>query len=116
MARTRKFVSLVKTAYLTFDDGPASYTNRVIQVLDRFKIKATFFVIGNESNVGLKLIRKIVSKGHAIGNHTYSHQMNRMYKSKANFLKDFYRMQRLLRKVTGKETKMYRFPGEVIIC
>lgn len=63
-----------KTLYLTFDDGPTpEVTNWVLNCLDSFNAKATFFCIGNNIDKHTLLFDEIVVKGHAIGNHTYQH-------------------------------------------
>lgn len=60
---------------LTFDDGPHPYrTAEILQVLEKYNIKATFFVIGQNVDNYPDCFKKILSKGHEIGNHTYSHQ------------------------------------------
>lgn len=59
---------------LTFDDGPSSpYTDQLLDCLERHKIKATFFVIGSEVEKYPELTRRIIARGHEVGNHSYSH-------------------------------------------
>lgn len=61
--------------YLTFDDGPdPGWTPRVLEVLDARQVPATFFVIGREARQHAALMRRIASRGHGIGNHTWSHR------------------------------------------
>lgn len=63
-----------KTIYLTFDDGPTpEITPWVLENLDFYNAKATFFCIGNNINHYPKLFQSIINKGHSIGNHTYNH-------------------------------------------
>jgi len=62
------------TIYLTFDDGPTpEITERVLEILDKHHIKATFFCIGNNVRKHPEIVQKILSKQHSVGNHTYSH-------------------------------------------
>lgn len=62
------------TLYLTFDDGPSpESTPRILKILDHYNIKATFFCNGREAEKYPGLIRMVISKGHAIGNHGYRH-------------------------------------------
>ena len=72
-----------KVAYITFDDGPSTEnTKNILDILDEYDIKATFFVTGSavESNEQTKkLLKQEASRGHAIGNHTYSHDYKRLY-------------------------------------
>lgn len=61
--------------YLTFDDGPTpGVTEWILQTLDRYDAKATFFVLGKNVEQYPDLYRMIIERGHKVGNHTYSHQ------------------------------------------
>lgn len=61
--------------YLTFDDGPTpGVTEWILQTLDRYDAKATFFVLGKNVELYPDLYQMIIDRGHKIGNHTYSHQ------------------------------------------
>lgn len=63
-----------KVAYLTFDDGPIpNLTPWVLDTLDEFGVKATFFMVGENVERNPWLIREVSRRGHAIGNHTMSH-------------------------------------------
>ncbi|MFF2479672.1 polysaccharide deacetylase family protein [Paenibacillus sp. NPDC058071] len=101
---------LKKVAYLTFDDGPVKNTSRILRLLKHNGVKATFFVNGNETKFGRLMYRRIIQQGHAIGNHTYTHNHHIIYSSKAAFLKDFNRMELALKRIIGKTPMIYRFP------
>jgi peptidoglycan/xylan/chitin deacetylase (PgdA/CDA1 family) len=63
-----------KLMALTFDDGPnTAWTPKLLEVLDRFGVKATFFSIGHYAREQPELLREVAAAGHAIGNHTYTH-------------------------------------------
>ncbi len=63
-----------KTLYLTFDDGPVEKeTNWVMNLLDDYELKATFFCVGENANNNASMIKELLTKGHSIGNHTYNH-------------------------------------------
>lgn len=100
-----------KIAYLTFDDGPSDITPKILDILDRYNVKATFFVIGNTSEFGKRMYRNIAERGHAIGNHTFSHDYNKIYRSVVAFKKDFNKLQDLLEETIGYRPKILRFPG-----
>lgn len=62
------------SVYLTFDDGPTpKITEQILDILDNFGAKATFFCLGNNAELYPELIELIVERGHAIGNHSYNH-------------------------------------------
>ncbi len=63
-----------KTVYLTFDDGPhPEVTPKVLQILDTFKVKATFFCIGQNVAAHPQIFERLLVSGHATGNHTHRH-------------------------------------------
>ena len=70
-----------KVAYLTFDDGPSNLTLPLLDVLDRYGVKATFFLVGKTGEEDRKAMREIVQRGHAIGVHSYSHDYQKIYAS-----------------------------------
>lgn len=100
-----------KRVYLTFDDGPSSNTEAILEVLKEYNIKATFFVVGKEDETSIELYRKIIEEGHTLGMHSYTHQYSIIYQSVEKFSQDVERLQTLLKNVTGQEVKLYRFPG-----
>lgn len=103
-----------KTVYLTFDDGPGQYTKKLLEYLDRYDVKATFFVT-NQFSGYQSLLGDIYSHGHKLAVHTYSHQIyrkeNNIYASVDAYMKDFNKMQALIEKYTGTTTNILRFPG-----
>ena len=100
-----------KIAYLTFDDGPSANTNKILEILDQYNIKATFFVVGPSYKLKNDLLIKIVQSGHELGIHSYQHNYSYIYASKENYLKDFYACAEWIKKITGKSPTIYRFPG-----
>ena len=67
-------VSSKDTVYLTFDDGPTpKITEFILDTLDKYGAKATFFCLGNNAEMYPELIEEIERRGHAIGNHSYNH-------------------------------------------
>lgn len=63
--------------HLTFDDGPTRHTPAVLDVLDQFAAKATFFVVGERIKGHESILRTMHQAGHAIGNHSFSHRSAR---------------------------------------
>lgn len=100
-----------KKVYLTFDDGPGTHTGKILDILKKEGIKASFFVTGKEDSYSKKMYRRIVDEGHTLGMHSYSHIYDNIYKSKKAFSADFKKLYNLLYDVTGKYPEWYRFPG-----
>ena len=64
-----------KVIYLTFDDGPTvKYTKPILDVLDQYDAKATFFQLGEKATAHPELTRLVVARGHALGSHTWNHK------------------------------------------
>ncbi len=97
--------------YLTFDDGPSKNTDRILDILDDYGVKATFFVVGKTDDESKAAMQRIVSEGHTIGMHSYSHVYSEIYSSPDAFAADFTKIQNLIYDVTGVDCFYYRFPG-----
>ena len=97
--------------YLTFDGGPDENTNEILDVLAKYNVKATFFVIGNESDEMKTVYQRIVDEGHTLGMHSYSNSYSKIYSSPEAFEKDVAKLNAYLKEVTGEESRYYRFPG-----
>ena len=100
-----------KKVYLTFDDGPGSQSGKILDILKKNHLKATFFVTGKEDASSKKIYQRIVKEGHTLAMHSYSHIQDVIYDSKEAFEKDLKQINRCLYEATGVHTKFYRFPG-----
>jgi peptidoglycan/xylan/chitin deacetylase (PgdA/CDA1 family) len=95
--------------FLTFDDGPSnSTTGRLLDILKKYNVKATFFVTGNGSD---DLIKREYAEGHSIGLHTYSHSYKTVYASEEAFFNDLNKVDQRVYNAIGIHTKITRFPG-----
>ncbi|MEY8000677.1 polysaccharide deacetylase family protein [Clostridium sp. Mt-5] len=102
-----------KVAYLTFDDGPSlNNTPRILEILNKNNIKATFFLIGKNAEINKDLVKEEVKEGHVVANHTYSHQL-KYRQNPSLFVDDVNRCNLILRSVIGRDydLKLVRFPG-----
>ena len=99
-----------KIVYLTFDDGPSSNTKKILDILDKYDAKATFFVTGNNKEYNY-LIKTAYDKGHTIGLHTYTHDYAKVYKSKYSYFDDLNKLENMLKGILGYSPKYIRFPG-----
>lgn len=99
-----------KVVYLTFDDGPGPYTKRLLDILDKYDVKVTFFVTGANPEY-FDLIGEAHRRGHTIALHTYSHVYSNIYSSKEAYYKDLEKIRKVVVKQTGEEPTIVRFPG-----
>lgn len=97
--------------YLTFDDGPSYQTEKVLDILEQYNIKATFFVIAKPETKYEHIYQRIIEEGHTLGMHSYSHKYNEIYASEEAFWQDFNQLQEFLYDVTEVWPRFYRFPG-----
>ena len=100
-----------KVIYLTFDDGPSDRTEQILDILDQYQVKATFFVVGRTEDKYKELYKRIVEEGHTLGMHSYSHRYSTIYGSPEAFSEDLDRLQQLILEETGQESTVFRFPG-----
>lgn len=104
-----------KVAFLTFDDGPSKYTPQILDILnENNNIKATFFVLGTSAESYPEYLKREVKEGHAIGNHTYSHNIKYFGNhTPQTFVQDVKKCDDAIRKVLGQDfkTNLVRFPG-----
>ncbi|WP_239004710.1 polysaccharide deacetylase [Paenibacillus tepidiphilus] len=100
-----------KMVYLTFDDGPSAITPKVLDILREQKIKATFFVLGEQARTRPELINALWEQGHAIGNHTYNHNYSDLYSGFTRFWTQIKQTEEVLREITGSRPQLVRAPG-----
>lgn len=100
-----------RQVYLTFDDGPSSNTDQILDILKEYDVKATFFVVGKTDERSVKAYQRIVDEGHTLAMHSYSHKYDEIYESKEAFAKDLNSLQEYLYETTGVWPRIYRFPG-----
>lgn len=99
-----------KVIYLTFDDGPGAHTAHLLDVLDKYNVKVTFFVT-NQFAAYQNMIGEAYRRGHTIAIHTYSHNYGNIYSSVDAYLADFNRIKDIVVAQTGEEPWLFRFPG-----
>lgn len=103
-----------KCVALTFDDGPhPQYTPMILDILDKYDAKATFFVIGKNAKSYPDIVKDEVARGHEIGNHTYSHPDLKKI-SADEFLMEIQKTSDIIYDITGKTPILFRPPGGYI--
>lgn len=104
-----------KRVFLTFDDGPTEeVTPYILDILDKYNIKATFFVLGNRVKANPEILKREYDSGHYIANHGYSHKYSKIYKSASSVLDEYNKTEDAIKTVLGDETyssNLFRFPG-----
>lgn len=100
----RRVKGVGKVVYITFDDGPTpDVTEQILDVLDKYSVKASFFCCGQNADANPELLKKIADEGHTIGYHSYSHK-DIMKTKPSEWLAD------VERKSAVSDTKLFRPP------
>ena len=97
-----------KVIYLTFDDGPCGNTGRLLDILSKYNVKATFFVVDNGY---YDTLRRMVQEGHTLAMHTASHQYKTIYASEEAYFNDLDTIHSVILEQTNVDTTLLRFPG-----
>ena len=102
------------TVYLTFDDGPDDkITPQILDILKAEGVKATFYVCGNMVEAYPDVLKRIFNEGHAIGNHSYNHRYDELYKSPWSFMEQIIKTDTAIKNVIGVRPFIIRAPGGV---
>ncbi|MCR4610871.1 MAG: polysaccharide deacetylase [Lachnospiraceae bacterium] len=101
----------VPSVYLTFDDGPSTNTESILNTLAKYNVKATFFLVAKEDDASKDLIKRMSNEGHSIGVHSYSNKYSEIYSSIDSFKNDVDSMRSYLESIIGYKPTLYRFPG-----
>ncbi|KIA98073.1 polysaccharide deacetylase [Flavobacterium sp. KMS] len=99
-----------KKIALTFDDGPSETTLEILDVLKKYDVKATFFCIGKNIEKHPEIIERILSEGHLVGNHSYSHSDFFDFYNAKKILEELRKTDALLEKFTSKKIQFFRPP------
>lgn len=104
----------VKVCYLTFDDGPTtSVTPEILDILRRYDIKATFFMVGSLIEKNPDIAYRVYNEGHMLANHSYRHNYSYLYENSESFMSEINTTYELIQSITGRGDypKIFRFPG-----
>lgn len=99
-----------KVIYLTFDDGPGEYTSQLLDILDKYNVKVTFFVTNTHPDYQ-NLIAEEAKRGHTVAIHSASHNYGKIYSSENAYFDDLDEMNSIIKAQTGNEASIIRFPG-----
>lgn len=100
-----------KVVALTFDDGPdADATPRVLDLLKRHGVRATFFVVGEQARQNPELIHRMVAEGHTVAGHSYYHLPQSTLWSSQRYTEELFRCNDVVARLTGLRMRLYRPP------
>lgn len=110
---TSVFETDKKICYLTFDDGPTKeVTPKVLEILDQYGVKATFFTLGKLLEANPDIAKQVHDKGHLLANHSYYHIYDDLYASADSFMSEINKTTEKIKEITGEEPfRLMRFPG-----
>lgn len=98
------------TVYLTFDDGPSATTSQLLDILSKYEVQATFFMLGNNMNKYPSQVKRIVKEDYGLGLHGMTHRKEKFYASPAAALAEMSGDNAVLKKLTGATTTLIRPP------
>lgn len=104
-------VRAANAVYLTFDCDLTDNTRQILNTLDQYGVRATFFVNGNTDPDALAVMKEIVDRGHSIGLRSYSDSYEEIYQSVGSYLEDFEKIYNLVYETTGVRAEIFRFPA-----
>lgn len=101
-----------KAIFLTFDDGPGPYTNELLDILAKYNVKATFFVVKGKHTEGeMDIISREAAEGHTVAIHSYSHDYKTIYANERAYFADLNAINDVIFAKTGYYASLVRFPG-----
>jgi peptidoglycan/xylan/chitin deacetylase (PgdA/CDA1 family) len=99
-----------KEVYLTFDDGPIpSLTKEILDILNQYSIKATFFCVGENIDKHPEIFKQVINQGHTVGNHTYNH-LKAWKVSQNSYIENLLKAEKTIEKYAENRTKLFRPP------
>lgn len=99
---------------LTFDDGPVENTLKILEVLDKYQVKASFFCIGKNIEQHPAIFKLLLEKGHFVGNHTYSHTRKMGFLSSKKLVEEIERCDMVIKNTGGVIPRTFRPPFGII--
>ena len=103
-----------KKVAITFDDGPVENTLKILEILDKYNVKASFFCIGKNIEKNPEIFKAILLKGHFVGNHTWSHTPKMGFLFTEQLVEEIRKCDEIALKIGGVKLKCFRPPFGVI--
>ncbi|WP_068677346.1 polysaccharide deacetylase family protein [Oceanobacillus sp. Castelsardo] len=96
--------------YLTFDDGPSSVSDQLLDVLGDFQMKATFFMVGPRIREYPKIVKRMQKQGFGLGLHSITHDVGKIYSSQSSPSEEMIENRKILENITGVRSDVIRLP------
>ena len=100
----------IKQVSLTFDDGPSSKTEAILNILKEEKVPAAFFLKGENITSLRKIVRRIYEENHLLGNHSFTHTVGFTFQNSRKVTNDLQNASKAIERITGKKTLFFRPP------
>ncbi|OVE78489.1 hypothetical protein BVY00_02695 [bacterium G20] len=98
-----------KMIYLTFDDGPGSYTEQILDILKKYNVHGIFFLVGRNMIVYPNSVKRIKAEGHSIGNHSYTHvDLSKL--NSAGITDELSKTQKTIKDIAAVQADLFRPP------
>jgi peptidoglycan/xylan/chitin deacetylase (PgdA/CDA1 family) len=110
MEEQRKADQKEKAIYLTFDDGPSPEAGQLLDMLNQYNFKATFFMLGPQMQARPEVVKRMKAEGFGLGLHGITHDKSQVYQSSHAPAEEMSEDQRILREITGVQTQLVRLP------
>lgn len=112
---TSQLIGSEKIVALTYDDGPHPiYTPQILDILDQYQAKATFFMIGSRMEEYPDIVKEVSARGHLIANHTYTHPYNLRTLSAKELKWEIDQCQLSMQRIAGQNTYLFRPPRGIL--
>lgn len=109
----KKKLTSERAVAITFDDGPTENTLEILKTLRQFDAKATFFCVGHKIDAHPTIFQKIISEGHQVGNHTYSHSPLTGFMSTRQVEQEIQKCDLVAKTCANLNLKLFRPPSGV---
>jgi|SRR5690625_2427 len=110
VAKQNKADQQENAIYLTFDDGPSSVANELLDILDDYQMKGTFFMIGPKIEKHPLVVKRMEYEGHGLALHGITHEVDQVYSSQSSPVEEMIENQEILKEVTGVNSDLARLP------
>jgi peptidoglycan/xylan/chitin deacetylase (PgdA/CDA1 family) len=104
-----------KVVAITYDDGPHPvFTPQILDILDKYHVKATFFMIGSQMERYPGIVKEVLKRGHVIANHTYTHPRNIEADTAPQIIRELELCEQVIERMTGRRACLFRPPRGLV--